>query len=83
MRRLADSGYVAGAIEIGALAFVPRPMLELGLLQPMRRVTAGTVAAVPLALRRGIAINLGGGYHHAHPELAHGFCLYADVPIPL
>jgi histone deacetylase 11 len=83
LRRLADSGYIAGAIEIDQVAFVPRPMLELGLLEPMRRVTAGTVEAVPLALRRGIAINLGGGYHHAQPEVAHGFCLYADVPIAI
>jgi len=83
LRRLTESGHIARALEIDQLAFVPPPILELGLLQPMRRVTAGTVAAVRLALERGIAINLGGGYHHAQPELAHGFCLYADVPIAI
>ncbi|MFP6602608.1 MAG: hypothetical protein VB862_08780, partial [Pirellulaceae bacterium] len=27
------------------------------------------------------AFNLSGGYHHARPDLSHGFCLVADVAL--
>jgi histone deacetylase 11 len=36
-----------------------------------------------MALEKGLAINLGGGYHHAGPEKGGGFCAYADVPLAL
>jgi histone deacetylase 11 len=49
----------------------------------MRRATAGTILACRLALERGLAINLGGGYHHASGNRAGGFCVYADVPLAL
>jgi histone deacetylase 11 len=83
LKRLQEPGYVAEAIELHFVSMVPRPLVDSELLRPMRRATAGTVRSIKLALENGIAINLGGGYHHAHPELAHGFCLYADVPIGL
>jgi len=31
------------------------------------------------ALRHGMGINLGGGFHHAHPDHDHGFCVFNDV----
>ncbi|WP_422930207.1 histone deacetylase [Singulisphaera sp. PoT] len=34
-----------------------------------------------MALERGIAINLGGGFHHAASGWGGGFCVYADIPI--
>lgn len=49
----------------------------------MRWATGGTVLACRLALEKGLAINLGGGYHHAGPERGGGFCIYADVPLAL
>jgi hypothetical protein len=38
------------------------------ILKPMRLATGGTVLACRLALEHGVAINLGGGYHHAERE---------------
>ena len=35
------------------------------------------------ALKSGLGINLGGGYHHAKPDTGEGFCVYADVPIAI
>lgn len=49
----------------------------------MRWAVGGTILACRLALEKGLAINLGGGYHHAGPNLGGGFCIYADVPIAL
>ena len=36
-----------------------------------------------IAANGGWAFNLAGGYHHARPALAHGFCLIADVAVAL
>jgi len=51
------------------------------ILSAFRRATGGTIVAARRALETGLAINLGGGYHHAHPDRAMGSCLYADVPV--
>ncbi len=47
----------------------------------MRWATGGTVLTCRLALEKGLAINLGGGYHHAGRGRGGGFCAYADVPL--
>jgi acetoin utilization deacetylase AcuC-like enzyme len=45
-----------------------------------RAVVGGTVEAARLALRdRQLAINLGGGLHHAHADSGQGFCAFNDV----
>jgi acetoin utilization deacetylase AcuC-like enzyme len=41
----------------------------------------GSILAAELALRDGVAINLGGGFHHAFPEHGEGFCMINDVAI--
>lgn len=52
------------------------------LLRPFLFATGGTLAASRLALRkRSIAVNLGGGYHHAQSDRGEGFCPIADVAI--
>jgi histone deacetylase 11 len=49
----------------------------------MRWATGGTILACRLAVEQGLAINLGGGYHHASGTSGGGFCVYADVPLAL
>jgi len=54
------------------------------LLEPFLYGAGGTVAAARLAAsERGIAVNLGGGYHHAQADKAEGFCAIADVAIAI
>ena len=36
-----------------------------------------------LAVERGWAINLGGGFHHCHAEKGGGFCAYADITLSI
>jgi histone deacetylase 11 len=47
-----------------------------------RYVSGGTLLAVKHALEYQTTVfNLGGGYHHAHPNRGEGFCLINDVAI--
>jgi histone deacetylase 11 len=73
----------AGILELPVVALLPAWFTDWRVLRPMRWATGGTLLAGRLALERGLAINLGGGYHHAGPEKGGGFCVYADVPIAL
>ncbi len=45
--------------------------------------TYGTVVGLQEALKRHLAINLGGGYHHAFPDHAEGFCYLNDIAISI
>ena len=41
----------------------------------------GTMTTVDLALRRGAALHVGGGFHHAFPDHAEGFCYLNDTAV--
>ena len=81
LKSLDDSEVVARIAELGLLASLPNSLVQCRLLRPMRLATGGTILAAELALERGWAINLSGGYHHAKPDGGEGFCVYADIPI--
>lgn len=75
---------VAEALELPALRFAPDELLERGVLEPMRLAVAGTNLAMACALEHStVAMNIGGGFHHAFPDHGEGFCLYADVAIAI
>ncbi|HEV8628685.1 MAG TPA: histone deacetylase, partial [Thermoanaerobaculia bacterium] len=51
-------------------------------LSVQRAMTGGTVAAARRALADGgIAVNLGGGFHHGRRDRGQGFCLFNDVAV--
>jgi len=83
LRDLRDSAKLARYVEFGALSFSPTALNDAAMLQPFRFATGGTILAARLALKHGMAINLGGGYHHAEPDRGGGFCIYADMPIAI
>ena len=45
--------------------------------------TGGTIQAVEIALKTGLAASLGGGFHHAYAEKGTGFCGVNDVAIAI
>jgi acetoin utilization deacetylase AcuC-like enzyme len=43
----------------------------------------GSILAADLALREGVAVNIGGGFHHAFPDHGEGFCVINDVAVAI
>ncbi|HXE90073.1 MAG TPA: histone deacetylase [Terriglobales bacterium] len=43
----------------------------------------GSILAARLALRDGVAFNIGGGFHHAFPGHGEGFCMIHDVAVAI
>lgn len=72
---------LAKILEIPLVRRLPGWLLDWRILTPMRYATGGTILACRLAKEHGLAINLGGGFHHAAAGWSGGFCIYADVPI--
>jgi acetoin utilization deacetylase AcuC-like enzyme len=51
-------------------------------LDLQRLMAGGTIQATRLALRSGgVAVHLGGGFHHAMPGAGLGFCVFNDVAV--
>jgi acetoin utilization deacetylase AcuC-like enzyme len=53
------------------------------LVDRARRSVGGTIAAARHALGHDVALNLGGGTHHAGQDFARGYCLFNDVAVAL
>src|ERR1017187_9797959 len=43
----------------------------------------GSMLAADYALNDGVAISIGGGFHHAFPDHGEGFCMTHDVAIAI
>jgi histone deacetylase 11 len=83
LRSLKRRRELARIFEIRQIVLLPVWLVDWRVLRPMRWATGGTLLACRLALEGGLAINLGGGFHHASGTSSGGFCVYADVPLAL
>ncbi len=55
-----------------------------GFLEAQRLAAGGTVLATALALRTGlVAVNLGGGFHHAAANRGMAFCAINDIAVAI
>jgi acetoin utilization deacetylase AcuC-like enzyme len=74
-------------IRMGALSVGEQLVLEVpfspALREAMWLCAGGTHLAGRLALERGIAFHLGGGFHHAFADHGEGFCLINDVAVAI
>jgi acetoin utilization deacetylase AcuC-like enzyme len=74
-------------IRMGALSVGEQLVLEVpfspALREAMWLCAGGTHVAGRLALERGIACHLGGGFHHAFADHGEGFCLINDVAVAI
>ena len=43
----------------------------------------GSIVAAEHALKDGISINIGGGFHHAFPDHGEGFCMINDIAVAI
>lgn len=72
--------YIGKCIEL-PLFFLPAWLLRARVLNPMLRATKGSIVGGWMAMEKGWAINLSGGYHHASAKRGSGFCVYADITL--
>ncbi|XP_029907040.1 histone deacetylase 11 [Myripristis murdjan] len=83
LNRLKWSLVVASITEIPPLLFLPNFLVQRKVLRPLRTQTGGTIMAGKLAVERGWAINVGGGFHHCSSDRGGGFCAYADITLAI
>ncbi|GAA6225413.1 histone deacetylase 11 [Lates japonicus] len=83
LSRLKWSLVVATITEIPPLLFLPNFLVQRKVLRPLRTQTGGTIMAGKLAVDRGWAINVGGGFHHCSSDRGGGFCAYADITLAI
>lgn len=67
-----------------------KPDLKLQNYKPLHHLiddillkSGGTLTAARLALKYGLAANLGGGYHHAFANQGRGYCVLHDIAITI
>jgi acetoin utilization deacetylase AcuC-like enzyme len=60
---------------------------ELPISEPIIRAnllgTGGTILCCRRALSEGLSMNLAGGFHHAFPDHAEGFCYVNDIAVAI
>ncbi len=59
--------------------------IKAGMSEAARSIAGGTLYGAQLLLERKYqkVIQFGGGFHHAHKNLAAGFCLYNDLALAI
>lgn len=80
---LNSSSKVAQVCELWPLFLLPNCILQKCILSPMRYQVRGTILAGEIAMEKGLAINIGGGMHHASSDDGGGWCVYSDIIISL
>jgi len=84
VRLVHTADYVAKLVD-NALSLEERLVLEVPFTPALRAsmwlCAGGTFLTARHALAHGVAVHLGGGFHHAFPDHGEGFCLINDVAI--
>lgn len=53
------------------------------MLNPVLLATQGTIDGAVMAMDKGFAFNIGGGFHHSSKERSGGFCVYPDISLAI
>ena len=74
-------------LKTGTLSYAEILRLEIPyspeLIRAVWLSAGGSTLAGRLALQDQVAVNLGGGFHHAYPDHGEGFCVIHDVAIAI
>ena len=74
-------------LKTGTLSYLEILRLEIPyspeLVRAVWLCAGGSILAGRLALEGNIAVNVGGGFHHAFPDHGEGFCVLHDVAIAI
>jgi acetoin utilization deacetylase AcuC-like enzyme len=84
--RVHTKGYVK-KLKTGTLSHAELMKLEVPyseeLIEACWLAAGGSILAGQCALKDGFAANIGGGFHHAHPDHGEGFCAIHDVAVAI
>ena len=84
--RVHDEVYIEKLLQ-GTLSQLDEAILELpyskNLVDASFLCAGGSILAARLAVERGAAVNLAGGFHHAFGDHGEGFCVLNDVAIAI
>jgi len=76
-----------GKLKTGTLSALEELQLEVPYSRELVRAfwlnAGGSILAAEYALNDGVAITIGGGFHHAFPDHGEGFCMINDVAIAI
>lgn len=75
LKRLRTAGLSRAELEALEMRFSP------GLVRFARLAVGGTILTSRKALEDGLAVHIGGGFHHAFPDHGEGFCVLNDVAV--
>lgn len=72
--------------DLEALRWTPRTMfselpISKEIVDGFKLMAGGTILGCRLALEHGVAMHLGGGFHHAFADHAEGFCYINDIAV--
>jgi acetoin utilization deacetylase AcuC-like enzyme len=74
-------------LQTGKLSYLEVLRLEIPyspeLIQAVWLCAGGSILAGRLALEDGVAVNVGGGFHHAYPDHGEGFCVLNDFAVAI
>ena len=74
-------------LKTGTLSALEEQQMEVPyspeLVKAFWLAAGGSILAADMALRDGIACNIGGGFHHAFPDHGEGFCVIHDVAVAI
>lgn len=84
--RVHTAGYVQ-KLKTGTLSPSEEMQLEVPYSPELVRAfwlsAGGSILAAENALRDGVSVNIGGGFHHAFPDHGEGFCMINDVAVAI
>lgn len=79
-------GYVE-KLKTGTLSALEELHLEIPyspeLVRAFWLAAGGSMLAADHALNDGVAISIGGGFHHAFPDHGEGFCMINDIAVAI
>ena len=74
-------------LQTGKLSYLEALRLEIPyspeLVRAVWLCAGGSILAGRLALEDGVAVNVGGGFHHAYPDHGEGFCVLNDFAVAI
>jgi acetoin utilization deacetylase AcuC-like enzyme len=88
LERVHDGDYIARLQEPETIeatfGLAMPPEYAERIVELQRWMTGGTLLAARAAWRQHkLAVNLGGGFHHAHRDRGRGFCLINDIAVAI